>query len=214
MNEPPVADAFPTVRDGHFPAAPWTVRAQCVCWLARPSRAARLAAGQQLTGRRTPVAVVAGLLRYHDTPVGGYDEMVAAVGLLDDRSLLATVPFIAVDSPASIAGGRANWALPKTPAAFDGDPRTGMASAGDGWAVRAEAKVAGPAIPLKARIRLAQRWPDGQVRQTTIRMSGRARPALLQVDVEAPPSLAGWLRPGWHLGAVFDQLIATLPPMS
>ncbi|MHB8242684.1 MAG: acetoacetate decarboxylase family protein [Solirubrobacteraceae bacterium] len=59
-------------------------------------------------------------LRYKEGPVGAYDELLAMPNvLLRDRRLSLHVPFIAVDSEASIAGGRGNWALPKTLAEFE-----------------------------------------------------------------------------------------------
>lgn len=55
--------------------------------------------------------------------------------------LLSHVAFIAVDSSASVVGGRANWALPKQLAHFDGDPgRAAVVTArGEDWEVRVTA---------------------------------------------------------------------------
>jgi hypothetical protein len=148
--------------------------------------------------------VVGGLIRYDDTPVGPYDEIVGTVGLLSARGVLATVPFIAVDSPASVVGGRVNWALPKTMARFDGEPSSGMTARGGNWSVRVTVTGAGPAIPFRGRSRIAQPWPGGGDRRAPVLVKGKARLALVHVHVDAEPALTDWLRPGRHLGVVVD----------
>ena len=59
-------------------------------------------------------------VHYLDTPVGPYAEVLASPAVLLRGGLLAAahIPFIAVDSEASVRGGRENWALPKTLARF------------------------------------------------------------------------------------------------
>ena len=64
---------------------------------------------------------MAGFVEYLDTPVGPYHEVLAGNLLWTGRLSVSQVPFIAVDSLASVAGGRANWALPKTMADFEVD---------------------------------------------------------------------------------------------
>ena len=93
-----------------------------------PPRGARgrglLPAG--LTGRAALPLTAAALVAYHRGPVGPYAELLASPVVLADGA--GHVPFIAVDSPASVAGGRANWALPKDLAGFDGAPGAPAAS--------------------------------------------------------------------------------------
>lgn len=182
------------------PAAPWHTAMRAVVWQTLPSRAAREAAGP-VPGRAA--LVLGGMISYDETPVGPYDEIVGVVGMLSGQ---ATVPFIAVDSPASVVGGRTNWALPKTLARFTGTPSTGMTATGEGWSVRVTVHALGLAIPFRTKGRLLQPWPGGEVRHTRVRMSGKARPALVRVHVTAEPTLSGWLRGGWHLGAVLETV--------
>src|SRR6476469_6952207 len=195
-----------TLADGvalpdHAPPAPWRTSMRAVVWQALPTRAARRAAGS-VPGR--PALVLGGLISYDDPPVGPYDEVVGIVGLLAGRGVAATVPFIAVDSPASVVGGRSNWALPKTLARFTGEPSTEMTASGPDWSVHVTVRALGFAVPFRTRGRLRQPWPGGGVRHASLGMSGRARPALVHVRVEAAPTLSGWLRGGWHLGAAIE----------
>jgi hypothetical protein len=183
------------------PPAPWRTTMRAVVWNARPNKAAREAAGP-VAGR--VAAVLGGLISYDETPVGPYNEIVGIVGLLN-RGITSTVPFIAVDSPASVVGGRVNWALPKTLARFTGEPATEMSATGDDWVVRATVRPFGPAVPFRSHASLTQPWPGGGVRRTGVRMVGRVRPALVRVTVDAAPTLSGWLRGGWHLGAVLER---------
>ncbi|MFL6126634.1 acetoacetate decarboxylase family protein [Actinophytocola sp.] len=191
------------------PPAPWHTSMRAVVWQARPNGAARQAAGS-VHGR--PALVLGALISYDETPVGPYDEIVGGVGLLSGKGFAATVPFIAVDSPASVVGGRVNWALPKTLARFTGTPPTGMTATGEGWSVRVTVRAPGFAVPFRTRGQLRQPWPGGGVRRTRVGMSGRARPALVHVRVEAEPALSGWLRGGWHLGAVLENVTGHFGP--
>lgn len=193
------------------PAAPWHTSMRAVLWYSLPTRAARRAAGPVASGGRV-TAVAGGMISYDDTPVGPYHEIVGTVGLLAGRDVAVTVPFIAVDSAASVVGGRTNWALPKNLARFTGSPADGMAAAGTGWSVRVTVRALGLAVPLRVRGRLRQPWPDGGVRHTLVRMSGKARPALVRVHVDAEPTLSGWLRSGWHLGAVLENASGEFGP--
>ena len=94
------------------PPPPWNTSMRAVLWFARPTGAAGRAAS--LVGGGRPAMVVGAMVDYDDTPVGPYREIIGGVGLASVRGLSLTVPFIAVDSPTSVVGGRVNWALPKT----------------------------------------------------------------------------------------------------
>lgn len=193
------------------PAAPWRTAMRAVVWHGASSRAARQAAGPVADLGRV-AAVLGGLISYDDTPVGPYSEIVGIVGLWGGRGVAATVPFIAVDSPASVVGGRVNWALPKTLARFDGEPSTEMTATGEGWSVRVTVRTLGPALPFRTRGRLLQAWPGGGVRRARISMAGKARLAAVRVHVQAEPTLAGWLRGGLHLGAVLENATGHFEP--
>jgi hypothetical protein len=170
-----------------------------------------LAAGPVASASRV-AGVIGGLISYDDTPVGPYDEIVGVVGLVSGRGVSATVPFIAVDSPASVVGGRVNWALPKTLARFTGTPSTEMTAAGRDWSVRVSVRALGFSVPFRTRGTLVQPWPAGETRRARVMMSGRARPALVRVHVEAEPTLSAWLRGGLHVGAVLENVTGEFGP--
>ncbi|HEU5269687.1 MAG TPA: acetoacetate decarboxylase family protein [Jatrophihabitans sp.] len=192
------------------PAAPWTCRCDAIVWFARPPSTRRLAAGAggQLPGR--PLLVAGALISYADSPVGPYHEVLGLLAGFDRRGPVATVPFIAVDSAASLVGGRQNWALPKAFAHFHGGSMAAagggpMTAAGAGWTVTATATAGGPAVPVRLAGRLRQRWPDGGWRSAGLAGRARAHPALVRVTVASAGPLAGWLRPGRHPGMLLRQ---------
>jgi len=120
------------------PPAPWTCRCDAVVWFARPARDLPGGGGR-------PWLVAGALIDYADSPVGPYHEVLGLLAGFGRTGPVATVPFIAVDSPASLVGGRQNWALPKVLAQFaDGT------AAGAGWTVSATARAVGPAVPTAA----------------------------------------------------------------
>jgi len=196
---------------GPPPAAPWTCTASAVVWLGRGGRAAVPALAPALRPGARPLAVVGGLVRYLDTPVGAYDEVLGTVAYLRGPRPRATVSLMAVDLPESLVGGRGNWSMPKTLAAFDGAPTGGtMTATGPDWSVGATIRTFGPAIPVATVGSIEQEWPDGVVRTCRIRARGRLRPALVTTAVRSSGPLATWLRPGRHVGAVAERLTFTL----
>ena len=177
------------------PPAPWTCRCDALVWWATPRRSGGLPAG-----------VCGALLSYAASPVGPYSEVLGLLAGLHGFRPSGRVPFIAVDSPASLVGGRRNWALPKTLAEFTGDPAAGtMTATGNGWTISATARPLGPVLPIRLAGWLEQPWPDG--RRRTARLTGRAsgRPALVRVAVRSEGALARLLRPGRHLGLLLRQ---------
>ena len=194
--------------------APWTVNCSAVLWSVRPTREASRSLPPALRGRRG-VVVVGGVVRYLETPVGPYDEVFGIVMSGYGRRSVGTVTFMAVDSPRSLVGGRANWAMPKTLASFQGtvgDRETVVATGQDslGWRVAARPRVVGPRVPVRSRATTRQEFPGGIVGDSRLRARGTARPALVEVEVESDGPLAGWLRPGRHLGAVADRVTFSL----
>jgi hypothetical protein len=146
--------------------------------------------------------VVGGFIEYADTPVGTYAEVFGAVGLRAGRTLFGTVPLMAVDSCPSVVAGRQNWSLPKCLVEFRGSLASGEISAVHGsWRVRATVAPFGPRFPLRLAGRMVQLWPDGVRRAARLRGRGRARLAIVTVDVRSSGTLPSWLRPGRHLGA-------------
>lgn len=196
------------------PPAPWRCRCDALLWVARPTREARRALAPAVAGRGRPVAVIGGFVRYSHTPVGRYDEALAAVVSATRSGLRASIPFMAVDLPASLLGGRANWSLPKTLARFTGslDDAPEMLARTPTWSIRASARAMPAGLRVAAAGRLLQEWPDGLLRGARMHSRGHARPALVRVDVNSDGRLPRWVRPGRHPGAVLHDVKFTLEP--
>jgi hypothetical protein len=192
--------ALPT----EVPPAPWEAQAHAMMWVQR----GRAPAFDWL-GWPTGTAL-AGFVQYLDTPVGTYQEVLAGSLVRRGARPLLQVPFIAVDSVPSIAGGRANWALPKTIARFETDLEAGTARVeGEGWSITVE-PVRGGRRPqrLPLRSRFASIGPLG-VYSTRMRASGR----LVRVRTRAEgPTLTGWLGQGTHLALVLTGRMSIEAP--
>jgi len=108
---------------------------------------------------------VGGMLRYRASPVGPYAEVWATPGIRVGRhGPELTIPFMAVDSLASLRGGRANWGLPKTLATFNSAPLAARACL--------EAVTRGARLPLEEGLRLeaelfGRLFATGDVREGT-----------------------------------------------
>jgi hypothetical protein len=215
-----VSDALLASLPANEAPAPWTVRSQAVIWYARGGGAATQALPPALRTRHRGLAVVGGVVRYDETPVGPYDEVFGLVGSRDGRKGFGTVTFMAVDSPASIVGGRANWGMPKTLGSFEGAIGSGRTMTADGadgadavgWRVSVTPRVLGPRVPLSMKATTRQEVHGGRVGDSRLDGKARLSPALVKVEVESDGDLAGWLRPGWHLGAVVEECTFTLGP--
>ncbi len=193
------------------PGPPWDVAIEAVLWVHRSCAyaAATLPPGLQA---RVPRPTIAGFVRYTSTPVGSYHEVLASPTLVRGGLARLHIPFIAVDSLASLHAGRVHWALPKTLASFTGSPRPGssITAQGDGWQVRAAVAAKGPAIPTWLRISLAQRWPDGSVGSFPVTFRGRLRIGRVDVEVAEETPAAAWLRSGRHLAVYLSDARMTL----
>jgi hypothetical protein len=165
------------------PPPPWRCAVDAVLWWERAGRAG-------------------GLVRYRDSPVGPYRELFAAEPVLRGGLPAGRVPFMAVDSEASLAGGRRNWALPKELARFDGEPGEPgrVVATGDGWSVAVTASARGMEVPLPVWLpaRCAQVWRDGRVGTFTVRFRGRVRPGVVSVEHRLASELTRSLRPRRH----------------
>ncbi len=195
--------------------APWTVNCNAVLWTTRPTAAARAALPASLRDSRAAV-VVGGMVRYLETPVGPYDEVFGIVMVRETMTRsFGHVAFMAVDSPASLVGGRTNWAMPKTLASFSGGIGTGRTIVARGeddlaWQVRATPRVLGPRVPVRSKAVTRQEFPGERLGDSRLEARGKARPALVNVEVASDGPLAGWLRPGRHLGAIAETVTFTL----
>jgi hypothetical protein len=199
--------------------APWQTTVQAVVWWHRASAAAVAQLPATLQAERTIPLTIGAFVRYLDTPVGPYSEVLASPVLLARAPLPASsVPFIAVDSLASIHGGRANWALAKTLAAFewsDDADRLGerpFTVRGDGthspvaWSVSADVTPRRRRIPLPLPLPLrdVQVAPDGRELDIAIALRGRAQLATVELRSEGP-TLPSWLCAGRHRGFVLPR---------
>lgn len=184
--------------------APWATVLDAVVWFHRaaPGAADHLPAG--LRGRRVLPLTVGALIRYRDTPVGPYHEVLGSPALLAELPLpAAVVPFIAVDSVASVHGGRANWRLPKTLARFEWPAATAHAfevdAEGERWSVHATVRPRRRRLPLAAAVRTRQ----GEIAFTA---RARATARLAAVELESRgPTLPGWLCSGRHPALVLED---------
>jgi hypothetical protein len=188
--------------------APWATVLDAVMWFHRaaPGAAERLPA--PLRGRRSLPVTVGALIRYRETPVGPYHEVLGSPVLLAGaKGPEAVVPFIAVDSTASVHGGRENWALPKTLARFEwpDEARGGfeLDAEGSGWSVHATVRPRPRRLPFAAVTRNRQVTPDGLQLVFTSSWRGPARLATAELETRGP-TLPGWLRSGRHPALVLD----------
>lgn len=196
----PAGAGHPLAAD--LPAPPWDTRVQAALWCHRAPAAARAVP----PGGPAPLLVVGAVVRYLESPVGPYEEV---LGALVPASLRARVPFLAVDVVVSLLGGRAHWALPKTLAAFDRGAGGvgGVVASGDGWSLRASSREAGPGLPVAGLAVVRQPRPGAAALRFQASARGRCRLARVRVDVASdragePGSIAGWLLPGEHPGLV------------
>jgi hypothetical protein len=188
------------------PPAPWHSNIEMALWSFRSTPASRSGVPAGLAPS-LPVGA-AGFIHYLDGAVGPYREILATprcVRAAGSRAPHGHVPFIAVDSIPSIHGGRTNWALPKCCGAFSGEPAADrlLSATGADWSVLAKVRPRGPWVPLRASGSCVQPWPDGQFRAFTSRFRGRARLALVHVEVPESDALSEVLSAGRHLGMVF-----------
>jgi len=209
-----LSDALVASLPENLSAAPWTCDCSAVMWLGRGGRAASAALSPALRGG-SALATIGGFVRYNQTPVGPYDEVLGMVGSHTGARPWGHVALMAVDSPTSLVGGRTNWAMPKTLAHFEGAPAPGRtisanSSGGVNWSVSAHTRSIGPAIPVWSKGTARQQFSDGRVGESVLTFSGRARPAIITVEVSSDGPLAGWLRPGRHIGAAIEKASFTL----
>lgn len=187
------------------PGPPWPCRLGAVVWWHRAPTTALAELPRGLGARYDRPLVVGALVRYLNTPVGPYQEIIGAVQL---RPLTVHIPFIAVDSLPSVHGGRTHWALPKALASFSRTDEQ-VVAAGAGWRIAARPRPAGPWLPLAGRLRGSQLDAAGRLRCSTTTAFGRARLGRVTVQVDSdqagePGSIAGWLRSGRHRGLVLQ----------
>jgi hypothetical protein len=185
--------------------APWEVTGSVVSWTHEVNDTVREAYPAAIRPDRVALAAWA-LVIYDDSPVGPYDEI--ALTLIGDGDARGHIPFIAVDSPASIVGGRANWLLPKVLAAFEWAPDGGgvMVRAeqpdAPGWAMSVSWQTVGEPAEVSLPNDLQQVSRTGDVGWFDGAITGEVAPAVVMVDGQADGPLAAVLRSGRFDGGV------------
>jgi Acetoacetate decarboxylase (ADC) len=210
-----ISQALLSTLPANLAPAPWSCVCDAVLWLGRGGKAATAALAPPLRRGSRGLVVVGGIVRYRDTPVGPYDEVLGLVGAHTGARPWGSVAFMAVDSPASLVGGRTNWAMPKTLAAFDGEvaPGATVVARGDDevrWQVTASPRTLAPAVPMVAAGQARQVFPHAGTGSSRLSAHARVRPALVTVGVVSDGPLASWLRPGRHPGLLVEGARFTL----
>jgi hypothetical protein len=106
-----------------YPPAPWYLRgtAYLSLWQVRASRLPEASLSRAVRPRTLLGRVLVGTAFAVYEPEGmlAYDELLLAVQVSGGGPLSVSVPYIWVDHPASAAGARALWSIPKQEAAFE-----------------------------------------------------------------------------------------------
>ncbi|MCU1642857.1 MAG: hypothetical protein JWN03_3132 [Nocardia sp.] len=197
-------------------AAPWNCSAEAVFWLGRGGAPATAALPPRLRGKARALGVIGGFVRYTETPVGSYDEVLGAIAFRQGLRPRGHVAFMAVDSETSLVGGRTNWAMPKTLASFSGDLASGTMTATEAvggapkWTIGITARSFGFALPLHATGTVLHQSHTGDIAAAALHTRGRAKLALIDTSVDGDGDLPHWLRPGRHLGVLVPRLQFTL----
>jgi hypothetical protein len=208
VEESRLADADAARLPAASAPAPWPSLLDAVIWLHRATPGAAGHLPRALRGRRALPITVGALIRHRDTPVGAYHEVLGAPVLLAERPLpAAVVPFIAVDSLASLHGGRANWQLPKTLARFEWPASTAVGfevdAEGERWSLHAIVRPRARRLPAAALVRSRQAAPDGTEVTFSTRVRASARLATVELESRGP-TLPRWLRSGRHAALVLE----------
>jgi len=178
-----------------FPSEPWDLYGHGLVTVGLlPAQGLSSPPGTRLVTFRGRAVVGAVLLQYTAPSPLTYHELMAAVLVRRGLRLFVHIPDIWVDSPASRAGGRALWAIPKELAEFEdrGLRAVGIASA----RLR---RIRGT-LKAPAGFRVAQER-DGRALITPVRGSAAVSPARAGWTFEPAGPLAhlAGLRPLAHL---------------
>jgi hypothetical protein len=197
------------------PPAPWRCRVDGFVWIQRSGSAAPSvlpAPLQSGPSARWVIGVIGACLHYTDSPVGPYSEVYAALLVRTGYRLVAHIPFMAVDSLDSIRGGRANWALPKTLATFEGTPSAcaALRVEGTGWHLDARSRPFGPRLPVRIALPCAQVRPDQAIGRYKATIAGPARLSRVEVDVASDASLRDWMPSGRHIATQWSNASLTV----
>src|ERR1700712_896501 len=120
----PEPEDHPMHPDGvSYPAEPWHLygTAYLSLWQIRASRLPEASLSPDVRPRTVLGRVLVGtaFAVYEPSGMLAYDELLLAVQVRCGGPLSVSVPWIWVDHPASVAGARALWSIPKQEAAFE-----------------------------------------------------------------------------------------------
>lgn len=201
------------------PAAPWRTEVDALLWWHAVAPSATARPRPPLDRWHGAPVALGGLVTYHASPVGSYRELFAAGVLVARWRPYVHVHAMAVDSPASVAGGRRNWALPKELARFEADPADEgrIRVVAERWTVQLTAATRPRGVPTGGRVSCAQVGPQGRVHTFGIWLWGPARRATVEVEVAVGGDDVPPLRQGRHRAlAVSGHLVITAatPPVA
>ena len=182
--------------------APWTLRGEGIILLFRFKKDWVAQAGnlpEHLQGKFKGGFGYLMLVDYQESPVGPYRELLFIPGKFG-KEKLQSISTIFVDSEASTANGRANWAIPKQTADFHWEKQSGLdrveVSLNGKQVLQASIRSGGLSFPMSTAllpIRLQQEL-EGQVLFTQPEGKGWGKLASIQdlvVDPQFFPDIRG-----------------------
>jgi hypothetical protein len=174
--------------DAPYPSPPWRLRGTVHAALWRVPRAALpepLPDGARPLGWGRSALLATVRATWESGGDLAYAELVVAVPVRLGRRIGVTITAAWVDSPASLAGGRALWAIPKRLGRFETtDGRTELSDAQR--PVASFIARPGRALPLRLPVPLQVLQPDGTGVRVT-RAAATGRPRFGGLDWEFPP---------------------------
>ncbi len=180
-----------------YPPAPWhlTGAGLMTVWRVPTEHAPGLPPGARgLPLGRGRVAAGSMLVDYRPGGDMAYRELLVGLLVRTGARPALSITDIWVDSPASRAGGRALWAVPKELADFEPGPTTSVVADGELLARVRDRGASGPWLPVRGRSHVVQER-DGAALVSPIAAGGRLRRARLTWDVP-PYGPLGWLATG------------------
>lgn len=178
-----------------FPPEPWNLAGvgHLTTWRVPAPALPRLPFSAKPVVIRGNAVVTTAFVSYSDRGQMAYDELLAAVLVRHGRGVGLSITDIWVDSPTSMAGGRALWGIPKELATFEG-----LSAAAAGVPIASASFTPGrlPAVslPFPVRSKVVQRLGERTV-ASPIRAGGRVRTATASWRF-APEGPLAWLRAG------------------
>lgn len=177
-----------------YPAAPWTMEGQL--WLSL------FRVGHDVDARRPRGVYGVALVSYEEPSPLTYSELLVA-RVVKEPLRAVSITDIWVDSPASVAGGRELWAIPKELADFRVSRERGTVRERTSWAVEVEGRPVVrarftdasrllPRVPLKGAT-----WQppiDDHAGDVVAHLTGSSRVGPCRADWDiAPDGPLGWL---------------------